>query len=736
MKIKQSVYTSVFACALGSLVIPTVFAAQLSGVVVDPTSNPVVGAQVAAFNAAGVITQQITGDKGEFSIYVSPLYENVQLRVTAPGFQTTTAGMGASQIRLSLSPVSDSIRVTGSTLDVLASQQGSSVSVITSQELRERNEVQAVDLMRELPGMVFAQAGPRGSVTDLFVRGGQSTYNLALLNGIPINSFNYGGLFDFGTVPSDLIEEIDVARGPQSAIYGSYAIGSVTNFVTRAPENGPALDVVAEGGTHYENRFAVSGSDLWHNWGIAGSLSSLLDNGPVRNGDYRNQDIFLSAQHRWRTQNLFLFGNFNSNEVGEPGPYGSNPKGLYSGLDLISREKNNTSTYGAHYRYDLTNKLRADIMAGFDLNNSFYVSPYGGSFNKDIRGYAEGRATYTVNKYWALAGGYAFTREESRNSYVEDSNSKGFLLRRDNDGIYLENRVTLLQNRLFINAGVRGEIYQTPMVPANAYGYPPRPLFPARTDTRVNPKISGAWLQDATTRFHASYGTGIRPPGGSDLAFTNNPALKPEHTESYDVGAEKRFLSDRLSVDATWFHNRYRDQIVSLGGSLARLSAYSTDNVANAMAKGVESTAQFRPSSWFSITGNYTWLETSVLSLNGGNGLAQKYFYVGQPILRQPKQSGSVVTNLHYKRVDANVVGYFRGHTLDVEANYGASAGLYRNNGYQNVGVNLNYRVRGNVSVYANLRNALDQRYEEIYGYPAPLLNLVGGIKWSLSRAR
>ena len=79
--------------------------------------------------------------------------------------------------------------------------------------------------MRELPGMVFSQNGARGSVADLFVRGGSSNYNLVELNGIPINSFYYGGLFDFSQIPSDFISEIDVARGPQSAVYGSYAIG-------------------------------------------------------------------------------------------------------------------------------------------------------------------------------------------------------------------------------------------------------------------------------------------------------------------------------------------------------------------------------------------------------------------------------------------------------------------------------------------------------------------------------
>jgi len=51
-------------------------------------------------------------------------------------------------------------------------------------------------------------------------------------------------------------------------------------------------------------------------------------------------------------------------------------------------------------------------------------------------------------------------------------------------------------------------------------------------------------------------------------------------------------------------------------------------------------------------------------------------------------------------------------------------------------GINVNYRVRGNLTLYVNLRNALDRRYEEVYGFPAPLLNVVAGVKWSLARAR
>lgn len=728
----RRLYVCALLCAVAAC---SLHAAELKGTVIDPAGRPISGAQVAAFNPLGVITHQITDDQGRFDLYVSPLYENVELRVTAPGFQMATVGEAASQIQLKIAPQSESIRVEGEAVDVPSNQQGSSVSVITSQALRERNDPQAAELMRELPGMVFAQSGPMGSETDLFVRGGDSNYNLVQIDGVPVNSFYFGGLFDFSQLPSDFIQEIDVVRGPQSALYGSYAIGSVVNFVTRSPEDGPALDVLAEGGTHDENRFAISGSGATlKGIGIAGSLSSLNDNGPVPNSDYRNDNVFLSAQYRWHTQRLFGFWDFDSNAVGEPGPFGSDPLNDYPGFDLISREKNNTSTYGLHYQNELTDNLRLDIFGGFFLNNSLYLSPYGPSFNKDIRGYAEGRGTYSFGRYVTLAGGYEFDREEAKNSYVTDTSGNNFDLRRDDNGVYLELRVNW--RKFYITAGAREEIFQMPAVPADIYNYVPRPEFPARSINRLSPKIAGSYMLTPTTRLHASYGTGIRPPGASDLAFSNNPDLAPERTESYDVGLEERFLNNKVSLGATWFRNRYRDLIVSLGGSLSALSAYYTDNVANAMAEGVEGTGTYRPVSWFSVTGNYMWLESSVLSLNGGIGLVQEYYYLGQPLERRAKQSGSLVSTFHYKRLDANVVGYFRGKDLDVEPTLGASAGQFWDHGYQNVGVNLNLRVHNNLTAYANIHNALDERYEEIFGYPSPLLWVNAGVKWSLARGR
>jgi outer membrane receptor protein involved in Fe transport len=96
-----------------------------------------------------------------------------------------------------------------------------------------------------------------------------------------------------------------------------------------------------------------------------------------------------------------------------------------------------------------------------------------------------------------------------------------------------------------------------------------------------------------------------------------------------------------------------------------------------------------------------------------------------------------VTSTFLYKRLSANVIGYFRGETLDTEPNYGASAGLFPNPGYANLGINVNIDAGRGLVLYGNLRNALNQRYEEVYGFPSLGLNFVTGIKWRTSgRAR
>ena len=106
---------------------------------------------------------------------------------------------------------------------------------------------------------------------------------------------------------------------------------------------------------------------------------------------------------------------------------------------------------------------------------------------------------------------------------------------------------------------------------------------------------------------------------------------------------------------------------------------------------------------------------------------------MGQELLRRPANSGAITASVRRGKASVNVSSVFRGSILDVEPTYGATAGLFRNPGYCDVGIGLNYALPGGLTAYGNLRNALNEHYEEVYGYPSPLLNFVAGMKWTLS---
>jgi outer membrane receptor protein involved in Fe transport len=703
-------------------------AADFRGTVVDPSGAGIADAQISAISRVGVVTQTTTGSGGRFGFKV-PDQTGLQLRITAIGFATRTVGPDeAARIQLEIAPQVDSVKVVGSAIDVPASELPASTSIVSAPEIRTRNEPQAIDLLRYLPGLTFSQTGARGGISGLFIRGGYSTSNLVEIDGVPVNSF--GGNFDFSHVPAESLERIEVVRGPQSGVYGSYANGGVINFVTRSPESGPRLDVVAEGGTYQERRFGISAAGILRGWGLSASASRLDSDGPVQNSDYRDENVLLNVTRRFGKHYLAAHADFTSNDDGVPGAWGSDPMHTFTGIDTVSRNRNNFGDYSLRYTADLTPRVREELSGTFFLGNSGFTSSYNYSFDKNIRGQGESRTILSVTRWYTAAVGVSYGREKVKNTYITDAASSVMPIRRDDTAVYMDNQFQI-GKRLFLNAGLRGEFLNTPAIPGDGWT---RPLFPENHVRKANPRVGAAYVLPGGMRIHAAFGTGVRPPSGFELAYTNNPALKPERTRSFETGVEQTLLRNRLALTATYFYNRYYDLIVTLGGSLTKLSSFTTDNIANSRAQGAEFSARLRPARWVFITGTYMRLDTSILSLDGSGGLAPTPFSVGQELTRRPADSGSAVATFTRGRVSANVSGYFRGSTLDVEPTYGATYGLFRNPGYANAGVNLNYSLGRGVTVYGNLRNALNRRYEEVLGYPSPRLNFVTGLKWTLGR--
>jgi vitamin B12 transporter len=108
------------------------------------------------------------------------------------------------------------------------SQTPSAVTVITRQQIEAKKPFEISELIRLVPGVSVAQSGTRGKSTSIFTRGTNSNHTLVLLDGVRANNPS-DGRFDFGQIPAENIERIEIVRGPGSALYGSDALGGVIN---------------------------------------------------------------------------------------------------------------------------------------------------------------------------------------------------------------------------------------------------------------------------------------------------------------------------------------------------------------------------------------------------------------------------------------------------------------------------------------------------------------------------
>jgi outer membrane receptor protein involved in Fe transport len=718
--------------------------ATIQGTVFDPDGRAVPGARVTLLQSLAPVEELQTDSRGEYK-FAGLRGGSFTVVANLPGFSKLSAKVDlladevrTIDLRLELSAVEEQVVVSASLGGALAPQIGSSVTVINRQEIENRGAQNVYGVLRGVPGVEINQSDPHAPVASAFIRGGNSNYNLVMVDGIPLNDF--GGGFDLSPIPVDGVDRVEVIRGPQSALYGSNAVAGVINVVSRRGEGPPQFSFLAEGGSHATRRFATGGTGFHGGFGWAYSLSRLDSDGPVVNDNYRNQSSFVSlgySRSPRRQFNLHFFGD--AADGGAPGPYGSDPDHLFPGIDTVSRSKQDLFGYQASYSEQFSRRFRQVTTVSVATNHFFFHSPFGDSTSNNLRVVTNTRSEIAVSEKDFFVAGFEYDHEQFRNTFVADPSGTPFVLPRANFAYFAENRWNP-GSRWFLNTGVRVDDIRTGSLPPDGFGA--RPFLPASAVAKVNPRISIAFLarqSDSSrafgaTRLHGSFGTGIRPPDGFELGFTNNPHLKPEKSISFDAGVEQRLANDRAVVDVTYFYNRFTDQIVTLG-SLQKLSTFLSANIANSRAHGLETSLRLRPARSLEVTASYTWLNSSILALDGTT-LVQFPFQVGQPLIRRPRNSAGYNITWTHGRLMLNLNGTIRGAVLDLEPNDGAFACvlgetcLFRNKGYVVANGGFAYELPRGVEIYGRLNNFLNQKYEESLGFPALPLNFLSGIRF------
>src|SRR5258708_6742590 len=159
-----------------------------------------------------------------------------QVRASAPSFDLTASkpfyvGEDANanvDMLLAIGVVSQAVTVTATGTPTPEAQVGASITLLSGDDYADKLDVH--EALRLVPGAQVTQTGQRGGLGELFVRGGNSDANKVLIDGIPANDL--GGAVDFGVLATSGIDQIEVLRGPNSALYGSDALAGVASMTT------------------------------------------------------------------------------------------------------------------------------------------------------------------------------------------------------------------------------------------------------------------------------------------------------------------------------------------------------------------------------------------------------------------------------------------------------------------------------------------------------------------------
>jgi vitamin B12 transporter len=715
------------------------FAGDLKVSVQSPSGDRVAGVQVSVFRAennAGVGVQTTAGDgAATFPNLPDGQYRAV---VLAPGFaqQSLTFSIPQTQIltaELKLATTPQTVVVSATATPAPAEQTGTSVSLLNSDQLTLLNPVASSDALQYIPGAIVESTGRRGNLATLFVRGGESNYNKVLIDGVPVNT--PGGVFDFGVVPMNNVERLEVERGPESTVYGSDAMTSVVQLWTATGStHTPLVQFGADGGNFstangyasvagargifdynlFADQFNTQGqgvNDAYSNSLQGGNIGIRISDRVAFRLRARHYNSWTGVQGAWW---------YNGNPVLPPDPnqYAHQNNFLASG-DLTVSGPGAWQHEFSGFEY---NHVALNVNPVDDLDR-----PFDSAFNSlskyNRAGFAY-QATYTPRP-WALTTlGYTF---EDENGYInndsEFSTSTTHGLRFNN---YLFAQETVTWKRLSVLAGL---------------GYVNNSNFGGKVIPRIS--ASALVLRGNTlfsgTRLHVGYSEGIKEPSFEQtFGITGtyptlpNPNLQPEQNRAIEAGVQQGLFSNRLSLSAVYYHNRFRDQIEYEYNSVTGTSQYV--NLNRSMAQGAEVILSGLIANHLSLTGAYTYTSTQIQQAppcDPAAGCDPLIYGVGAPLLRRPKQAGVMLLTYTKPRWGATLGVTAMGRRPDSDFLFGYIPPIYYAAGYARVDLGGWYAIHHHVTAYCNVGNLLNNHYNEVLGYPALHANFRTGLRFS-----
>lgn len=573
--------------------------------------------------------------------------------------------------------------------DQPVSSVGSSVTVISADDIEAGQYSFVSDALKLAPGVAVARNGGYGGFAGARIRGGSTGQTLVVIDGVAMNdaSAPQGG-YNFANLDVADVERIEVLRGPQSLIWGADAIGGVIYVKTK--EQGRTLSAYAEGGSRAAFRggataFAASGASH-----LRGTVSGVRTDGISRasagseNDGYRSLSASISAGAPLgggsRISLTARIADSHADLDGFPPP-------TFTFADTAETEDTT--------EYALAAKI--DHRAGGAYEGVLTVSASGVERSNADNGVetfsARGRrqtahywGAYRFSDNFRVAGGAEFERAAARTSGVDDHFSSAAVF------AFIEANPV---RRVTLSAGARRDEFTT---------------FKGATTSR----IAAVWTANdgggSATRLRAGWGQGFRAPTLFELHFDQfgvvpNPNLRPERANGFDAGIEHDFSTGGATFRATYFRQRVKDQI---DFDFAGAGYFNIDRV---KSEGVEVEAEAALGASISARLVYSFIDA-------------RDAVSGARILRTPRHSGTAtISAAPTKRLDLAAAATFNGRETDVPAG---------NDPFVKVDLRASYALSDTLEAYGRIENLFDADYEDVSGYGELGVSAFAGVRVSL----
>ncbi len=611
----------------------------------------------------------------------------------------------------------DAIVVTGSrSLDgTPAALTGSSLTLLDSARLEERQTRVVADILRDVPGVAVSRSGGVGQATQVRLRGAEANHTLVLIDGIEASD-PFQGEFDFATLIADDVARIEVLRGQQSAIYGSDAIGGVVHYITATGAEAPGLRGRVEGGSFgtVSTAARLGGVDGALDYALSGAFSRTDGTPTARRGI---GDRNLDADNRALSAKLAytLAPNVRLKAVGRYSrtQAETNPQDFDFTAPTYGFVVDGDDDYVARAFYGLV-RGEVDLLDGRwthaltgQVNDTRRTARTAGDEGFTTTGDRVKAAYDTTFRVDAGAARHSFTvaadfeRESFRNvalfgppTAVND--------RRHTDNLGLVGEYGLaIGDRIGLGASIRHDDND-------------------RFDNATTYRLRGSVALTPAVRVRAAAGSGIKAPTNFELfgfdpdSFIGNPDLRAEKSEGWEAGVDLTLAGERVRVGATYFDSVLENEIYTIFSPTFVSSP--ANRATESKQHGVELFANAAVGGGVRVDLAYTYLDAEE------DGVGE--------IRRAPHIASA---NLAWRgladRAGATLTARYNGVQRDSDFFNLPLGPQVRLDDYVLVNLAADYRLSTALQLFGRVENLFDEEAEQVFTYRSPGRAVYAGIR-------